>query len=176
MDIKIEHLNLNDDEQIHSLVKWENDPELYHLLVPIMDKDKSEPIKTFESLKKTFVEKPDYASSIFIILDGKKPVGNFSIQLDPEHLMNKVEGTSWLGLTIGEKAYWGKGVAKIAMDYFEAESKRRGASRVELGTFEFNERAYSFYKKIGYVEIGRLDKFTYWNGKYWDDIRMEKIL
>ena len=79
-------------------------------------------------------------------------------------------------LTIGEKEYWGTGAAKIAMDYFERESKKCGATRVELGTFEFNHRAQSFYKKIGYKEIGRLDKFTYWDGRYWDDIRMEKIL
>ena len=90
--------------------------------------------------------------------------------------MKKVKGTSWLGLTIGEKEYWGTGVAKIAMEYFEEESRRLGANRIELGTFEFNYRAQAFYKKLGFVEIGRLDKFTYWDGKYWDDIRMEKYL
>lgn len=62
------------------------------------------------------------------------------------------------------------------MDYIKKQSKRLGAVRIELGTFEFNHRAYAFYKKCGFVEIGKIKRFTYWNGKYWDDIRMEKYL
>jgi hypothetical protein len=29
---------------------------------------------------------------------------------------------------------------------------------------------------MGYREIGRIDDFTYWQGKMWQDIRMEKYL
>ncbi len=96
--------------------------------------------------------------------------------MNPGHLMKKEKKTSWIGLIIGEKEYWGRGVAKIAMDYIEKKSRRLGAVRIELGTFEFNHRAHVFYKKCGFMEIGRLKRFTYWNGKYWDDIRMEKYL
>ena len=175
MNIEIRQIDISDDEQIRSMARWENDKDLYHLIVPVRDKDNPE-INTFESLKKRYNENPDYASGIYMIFDGEKPIGNFSLQLDPGHLMKKIKGTSWLGLTIGEKEYWGTGVAKVAMEHFEEESKRLGASRIELGTFEFNYRAQSFYKKLGFVEIGRLNKFTYWGGKYWDDIRMEKYL
>ncbi len=90
--------------------------------------------------------------------------------------MKKVSGTSWLGLIIGEKEYWGTGAAVIAMKFFEDESLRLGLKRIELGTFEFNIRAQNFYKKLGYTEIGRLKNFTYYNNRFWDDIRMEKIL
>ncbi|MEZ4740891.1 MAG: GNAT family N-acetyltransferase [Bdellovibrionota bacterium] len=175
MNIEIKQLDINDEEQIRSIVRWENDKDLYHLITPVRDKSKPE-INTFESLKKRYAENPEYSSGIYIIFDNNKPIGNFSLQIDPGHLMKKINGTSWLGLTIGEKEYWGRGVAKMAMEYFEKESRRLGANRIELGTFEFNYRAQAFYKKLGFIEIGRLDKFTYWDGKYWDDIRMEKYL
>ena len=35
---------------------------------------------------------------------------------------------------------------------------------------------FSLLIKMGYKEIGRIDDFTYWDGKMWTDIRMEKIL
>ena len=33
---------------------------------------------------------------------------------------------------------------------------------------------FELYKKIGFVEIGRIDNMTEYNGKWWQDIRMEK--
>lgn len=176
MDIRFEKLNIKDDEQLNALVKWECDESLYHLITPVRDKNKVPEYSTYEILKKRFEEIPSYASGIYIIYDAKRPVGSFSLQIDPGHLMKKITGTSWLGLTIGEKEYWGTGIATKAMEFFEEESISLGLKRVELGTFEFNIRAQKFYKKLGYEEIGRLKDFTYWDGKYWDDIRMEKIL
>lgn len=72
--------------------------------------------------------------------------------------------------------YLGTGVARTAMDFFENESLKLGLKRIELGTFEFNTRAQKFYKHLGYVEIARLKDFTYYQNRYWDDIRMEKVL
>lgn len=50
------------------------------------------------------------------------------------------------------------------------------AQRIELGVFEFNTNALKLYQKLGYKEINRTEDFTYWNGKMWHDIRMEKYL
>lgn len=175
MNIKIEKININDDTQIKAMTKWGNDKKLHHLVIPVKDKNLLE-LETVESMKEKYQKNPEFAMGLYLVFDDSKPIGNFSLQMDPDHLMKKIQGTSWLGLTIGEKEYWGTGVAQIAMKYFEDESKRLGAKRIELGTFEFNLRAQAFYKKLGYVEIGRIPDFTYWEDKYWDDIRMEKNL
>ena len=176
MDIKFEKLNCKNDEQLNILLKWECDKELNHFIIPNRDKNKEIEYPTFEIFKKRFEENLIYTSGIYIIYDGIKPIGNFSLQADPEHLIKKVKGTAWLGLSIGEKEYWGTGAAAEAMAFFERESVSFGLKRVELGVFEFNIRAQKFYKKMGYEEIGRLKNFTFWNGQYWDDIRMEKSL
>jgi hypothetical protein len=34
--------------------------------------------------------------------------------------------------------------------------------------------AHKLYQKAGYVEIGRIPDFTFWQDKMWEDIRMEK--
>ncbi len=60
------------------------------------------------------------------------------------------------------------------MRYIETEIRLHGLGRIELGVFEFNENARQLYEKVGYKEIGRIEDFTYWNGKMWQDIRMEK--
>ena len=62
------------------------------------------------------------------------------------------------------------------MEKFETLVKEISLKRIELGVFEFNKRAQKFYEKIGYSRIGTIDDFTYWNGRFWSDIRMEKYL
>ena len=48
--------------------------------------------------------------------------------------------------------------------------------RIELGTFEFNTNAIKLYERMGYQEIARINGFTYWKDKMWQDIRMEKYI
>jgi len=176
MKIKIEKLDIKNNLQLKSIVKWDNDTDLYHLITPVKSKDSSVEVKTVEQLTEMYEQSPEYAKGIYIILDEDRPIGSFSLQFNPGHLLKNIPNTSWLGLTIGEKEYWGKGIANKAIKYFEEESRCLGANRIELGVFEFNERAQKFYQKQGYREIGRIPNFTYWNGKLWDDIRMEKYL
>jgi ribosomal protein S18 acetylase RimI-like enzyme len=75
---------------------------------------------------------------------------------------------------IGEEVARGKGVGYQAMQYIEEQIKLHGLKRIELGVFEFNTNAIHLYQKLGYVKIARNEGFTYWQGKMWADIRMEK--
>ena len=175
MKYRVVPLDVDNDKHILALLKWNNDDELYHLTVPKKHNDKREEY-TFDLLKKRYRERLNNTSGVYIVLDGDKPVGTYSLCMNPKQIIKKIDGTSWLALIIGEKEYWGTGAAKFAMNSFEEKSVAKGAVRIELGTFEFNYRAQAFYKKMGFVEFCRVGKFTYWNGKYWDDVRMEKYL
>ncbi|KAB2861991.1 MAG: N-acetyltransferase, partial [Exiguobacterium chiriqhucha] len=42
--------------------------------------------------------------------------------------------------------------------------------------FGFNKAAHHLYQKLGYHEIARIEAFTYWDGQFCPDIRMEKRL
>lgn len=174
MNIHFKKLNLDNSQQLMALAKWDN--EHYDLITPVKNKDQPVEVVTCESLRKKYSEISTTNFSLYFIYDDKKPIGNFSIMIDPNHLFKKIAGTCWLGTTIGEKEYWGTGVSAKTMAFCEKEAKALGLQRIEIGIFEFNIRSLKSYQKLGFIEIGRIKDFTYWNGRYWDDIRLEKIL
>jgi RimJ/RimL family protein N-acetyltransferase len=110
-----------------------------------------------------------------IYLEGQL-VGEVSYEVDPEHLYKKERGTAWVSITIGDAQARGQGIGYQAMQFLETQIKLRGLLRIELGVFEFNTPAIQLYRKLGYQEIGWIEAFTYWQGKLWQDIRMEKYL
>ena len=97
-------------------------------------------------------------------------------QVDPRHLYKKEPGTAWIGIVIGEQAGRGRGIGVPAIQHLEEQIQRQGLKRIELGVFEFNTNAIRLYQKLGYREIARIKDFTYWDGKMWQDIRMEKYV
>ena len=156
-----------------AFTRWENDP----LLIPL-----SRPNRTSEELERRqpitpddLLERLNY-QHIYLIYLESQPVGEMSYQVDPAHLFKKEHGTAWIGITIGEAWARGKGIGRQSLQYLEQQIEVHGLGRIELGVFEFNTPAHSLYQKIGYREIGRIKDFTYWQGRMWQDIRMEKYL
>lgn len=161
-------------EEVYSaFTKWENDPALVHLTRPNQtqaDIDRKSEVDSFE-----LDARISYQMTYLIYLDGQL-VGEMSYQVDPQHLYKKETGTAWISITIGEESARGKGIGVLAMQYLEEEIQKAGYKRIELGVFEFNEPAQKLYQKMGYAEIGRIPEFTFWQGKLWTDIRMEKYI
>ena len=172
--MKIIAFDPTNDEHINGHLRWNNDPELYALTVPVRKAESVRPIETFESVRARYLENLTHAATVFMIYDGDFLVGFYSLQMNPPQAMRKEVPTAWLGLTIGERSHWGSGIATSAMGHFESCARALGAQRIELGTFEFNFRAQNFYTKLGYREFSRLKNFTYHDGRFWDDVRMEK--
>jgi diamine N-acetyltransferase len=52
------------------------------------------------------------------------------------------------------QAWHGQGVAQDLMDAAIAELRKRGSKVVWLGVWEHNPRAITFYKKLGFSEVG----------------------
>jgi len=160
-------------EIIEALNRWENDPDLIPLIRPNQtqaDLDRRETM-TLEALQKRLA----HVHAYLISLDGQL-VGEMNYMVDPGHLYKKEPGTAWIGITIGESAGRGKGVGALAMQFLEEQIRAGGLKRIELGVFEFNARAIHLYQQLGYQEIGRIDNFTFWQDRLWQDIRMEKLL
>jgi RimJ/RimL family protein N-acetyltransferase len=103
-------------------------------------------------------------------------IGEINYMIDPPYLLKKETDTAWIGIDIGEVSGRGKGIGFLAMQYLEEQVKLAGHKRIELGVFEFNINALKLYQRSGYIEIGRVKDFTYWQGKMWQDIRMEKYI
>lgn len=158
---------------VEAFNRWENNPDLIPLIRP--NKNKKELEQRCQMTLEDFKNRLD-THHIYLIYTDDKLVGEMNYMVDPSHLHKRAPGTAWVGITIGEANGRGKGIGVKAIQYLEEEIKRKGLTRIELGVFEFNTRAYKLYQQLGYQEIARIADFTYWNNKLWSDIRMEKYL
>ena len=173
MDIQFKKLTEPTPEVAEHLSKWENDPALIPLIRPNPNK---EALLHRETVTVSDLEQRLEHNSIYLIyLDGQL-IGEMNYQVDPGYLYKKEPGTAWIGIEIGEEIGRGKGIGSLALQYLEEEIKRQGLKRIELGVFEFNTNAIKLYQNLGYKEIARIDGFTYWEDKMWQDIRMEKYV
>ncbi|EJK6484898.1 GNAT family N-acetyltransferase [Escherichia coli] len=53
-----------------------------------------------------------------------------------------------------DEPYHGKGFAQALMQKCFAEFEAKGSDPVWLGVWEYNPRAISFYRKLGFTEVG----------------------
>ncbi len=90
------------------------------------------------------------------------------------HNIDHLHRTCIIGILIGNKEYWGKGYGPEAMrlllgfafDYLNMHS-------VKLMVYDFNERGYASYKKLGFKEAGRWRDGVLREGRYHDVIMMD---
>lgn len=173
MDLKFIKLTQPTEEIAASFNKWENDPALIPLSRPNQnqaDLDRREDV-TVEDLERRIRN-----TQLYLIYLNDQLIGEMDLQIDPPHLYRKEAPTAWIGIVIGEDSARGKGIGYQAIQFLENEIKEQGFSRIELGVFEFNANAIKLYQKLGYKEFARIADFTFWNGKMWQDIRMEKYI
>lgn len=173
MDIQFKKLTESTPAIAESFSRWENDPMLIPFIRPNPNKEAlehREPVTV-----STLASRLDH-DHIYLIYMDDQLVGEMNYQVDPKYLYKKESGTAWIGIVIGEVSARGKGVGYDAIRFLEEEIKRQGLRRIELGVFEFNSNAIRLYERMGYKEIARIDGFTFWEDKLWQDIRMEKYL
>jgi RimJ/RimL family protein N-acetyltransferase len=171
MDIKFRKLIEPTAEIAESFTKWENDPNLIPFIRPNKDK---EALETREIVSVDELEQRLEHHQIYLIYLENQLVGEMDYQVDPKHLFKNEPGTAWIGIIIGEESARGKRIGYLALQYLEEQVKLHGLKRIELGVFEFNQQAIRLYERLGYNEIARIEEYSYWQDKMWQDIRMEK--
>jgi len=161
------------EELAYRMISWYNNPEIAHFIH--VNRNEEEPhVYTYDDVLNEL--KPHEKVYKYLILDGLLPIGEVSITRDFFLLMNKDMNSAWLSIMIGNQNYWGKGIAKQAMKFLEDTCKGMGFIRIELGVFENNIKAFKLYKSLGYKEFTRIEHFTFSQGHWCADIRMEKYL
>lgn len=173
MDIAFRKLTKPTAEIAQQITKWENDPALIPFTRP---NSNQAALESRETVTDEDLQQRLEHHHIYLMYLENKLVGEMDFQVDPGYLFKKEPGTAWIGITIGEEAARGRGIGTLAMHYLEEQIKQYGLKRIELGVFEFNANAIKLYQKLGYREIARIDNFTFWQNKMWQDIRMEKYI
>lgn len=170
-DVAVTPLLEPSDEVIAAFTRWENDP----LLIPLVHPNRNgEDLERRHKVTRDALRQRLTHDRVFLISLRGRLIGEMSYQVDPAHVLKKVSGTAWIGITIGEAHGRGRGVGRQALRYLEREIAAQGLSRIELGVFAFNLPALTLYSRLDYREFARIDDFTYWQGRMWQDVRMEK--
>ncbi|WP_079508941.1 GNAT family N-acetyltransferase [Mesobacillus jeotgali] len=71
-------------------------------------------------------------------------------------MSNPRDGKPWLGLMIIHKDWSRKGLAEKALSMYEEMMMNRGITEVRLGCFTANKPGLSFWTKMGYQQIKRI--------------------
>jgi RimJ/RimL family protein N-acetyltransferase len=82
-------------------------------------------------------------------------------------------GEGWVGIGIGERAYWGNGYGTEAMCLLlRFAFAELNLQRVSLGVYAYNPRALRSYEKAGFRHEGVVRADCRRDGQRWDSVFM----
>ena len=155
-----------DGDYVHGY-RWERDPEVQYWA----QGEHAPPDLTLAQYKAHYappVGRPGEADHFTIVVRPGTIIG-FVGYFNANRRVGRVE----VGIGIGEKAYWGQGYGREAMELLLVHLFRDlGYQRVELDTWSGNERAVRAYRSCGFQIEGRLRRSELIDGVYYDTILM----
>src|SRR3989338_6659107 len=158
---RIVNLCLFTKDDIPTLTRWINDPELRDFLRSVLPKTEKQQEDWFNKLGSN-------EENIVLGIETKESILIGSMGVYQINWRDRVCTTVWW---IGEKEYWGKGYGTDAkmflLDYiFNTLNLRKVCSSV----ITFNERSLQYNLRCGYVREGLRRQHVFKKGKYWDMI------
>lgn len=146
-------------------LSWVNDPEIARYLdsrtFPTSMKDL---VAFYEEVTRT------RDNVILAIIDKKSDQHIGNVKLGP---IRWVHRRATLGLLIGDKRFWGRGVGtevtRLAVEY---GFNRLNLRRIDLGLHAEHESALRCYEKAGFKVEGRLREDLFHEGEYKDSLLM----
>ncbi len=125
-------------------------------------------------------QQPDYESFLCKIFDSLQKGDERQLIVVDGQIVGSVNAyweckkTRWLeaGIVIYNDAYWGRGIASLALrQWINVLYERETLERIGLTTWSGNPRMMALASKLGFKLEGQLRKVRYYNGQYHDAIR-----
>lgn len=137
------------EDDAYTSVKWRNDPEVFKYTGNTYDHE-----ITIDSeldwIKRVIANKNEYRCAI--LADGIY-VGNI-------YLTDISNTDATYHIFIGNKDYWGKGIAKRAsILILNYAFEKLNLQSVNLRVNKNNQAAFSLYKKLGFRQVGNANDF-----------------
>ena len=155
----------DEEKDLKLFVRWFNDPEtvrfLGSFLFPMSE------LWERERMRKSASERDD--KNVFLVIetkDDQHPIGTLGL-----HRIDWINRTATTGSCIGEHDMRSRGYgtdAKMALLGYAFDTL--GLRLIRSAVIEFNGRSRRALEKQGYVEAGRIPKWHYRNGAYWDEV------
>jgi len=151
-------------DNIHTHFRWNNDPELNRLdsEMPYEEEGFGQFKDRFEQL----CEHPSPSHRHFEIHDNEQDVLigiAFVDRIDAHHKRARI------GVTIGDRAYWGKGYGRESMRLLLHYCfDRLELHRVRAATFEYNSAWRDLVEGMGFTKEGTARDYLCRDGRFWD--------
>ena len=165
--VRLRSFELSDVDEI---MKHWNNIELRNL-VGSADRGPASINDEEEWIKETWKQRRERAAFTFAIetVSDKKLIGGIGL-----FNFNWPSRSAVFGVSIYDSKNRGKGYGQEATDLMlDFAFRTLNLNRVELYTFDFNERAQKCYQRVGFKQVGRRRKARFIDGKYTDDIIMD---
>lgn len=158
---------LTEDDASEDYVRWMNDPDINQYLE---SRFYTHTIESTKSFIRSVTNKNNYQFGIFVKETGKH-IGNIKIGS-----INQYHRYADIGFLIGEKDYWGKGIAteaiRLATDFAFNSLKLH---KLWGGLYSSNIGSLRAFQKNGYEQEGIKKSQYFLNGVYYDDIMFGKV-
>ena len=140
MNVRIRPLK---EQDAYTSVKWRDDPEVFKFTGNIYNHEITID-NELEWIRKVTANPTDYRCAILV---DEVYVGNI-------YLTDIKEGTAHFHIFIGDKSYWGKGVAKRAsLLILEYAFNVLNIKEVLLRVRNVNTSAYNLYLRLGFKDV-----------------------
>jgi len=150
------------------LSDWTRDSEYARL-------SREEPARfSYPETQKKWLEQARQIDYVFMIATLSENIKIGFIYIDR---INYTAGHAWMGIGIGERAYWGKGYGTDAIELIlDYSFFKLNLHRISLDVYEYNPRAIHTYEKLGFKFEGRKRQALSRDGHRWDVIYMGMLI
>ncbi|HOD54263.1 MAG TPA: GNAT family protein [Candidatus Cloacimonadota bacterium] len=145
--------------------EWMND---YHVTLNLGVGGTIFNIEKEKKILEGFQNSKDY---IYAIVDreSNKLIGSAGL-----HNVNLINGTSEIGINIGDKNFWNRGYGQETMNLLmDFGFNILNLYSIYLSVLSFNQRAVKLYKKVGFTECGCMKGFRKIANERYDIIYMQ---
>jgi RimJ/RimL family protein N-acetyltransferase len=148
---------------IETFVRWFNDAEMLSFIGMRAPMGRAQEERWFERMLDG--EGREAYHFVICLREDGRPIGTIGF-FD----LSLLNGSAELGISIGEKALWGRGLGtdalEVLIDFGFGELR---LERIKLRVYDFNKRAIRAYEKVGFTLEGTERHATYRRGRYHDD-------
>jgi RimJ/RimL family protein N-acetyltransferase len=158
--VRLEPLNM---DHLYQHFEWNNDPELNRLdsEVPYEEEALPDFKRRFEEF--VFNPRPDIVDLEVHTTEGKLIGVIYIVGI------NRHNGNALIGVTIGDRDYWGRGYGRAALQLVLRYCfEHLELHRVTAETFEYNPAWKKLVVWAGFQREGTLRQHLFRDGEYWD--------
>ena len=149
-------------DDLPRFVEWFADPEVRRHLDLYLPFSMAQEERWFESLQ----ERLDREEAVMLTIETAEGAHIGNVSLMP---INWKDRSAELGITIGDKSYWGKGHGSDAVrTMLKIAFRKMNLHRVFLRVHEDNARGIRCYEKVGFQHEGTMRESVFKEGKYYD--------